>query len=612
MTNDTSSFDFSMNLKPGAPGLKKTKAERWIAPPFKAQQINAEAALISVPGYYPPTVLNLQLLQILHSCDQFRTVDQHKNHILERMNWGVEYAGAVREALEHLIEQGLLHNQENVLDQWVSAKPSPTATPKLAHCFIRTANRPQALTKLLASLSQEVDGQDLNLWVLDDSKDPSVAVENKAVLAAFADQWPALTHYVNRDKIEDLVRRIANQSGASSENLGWLLKGDPSNTALTYGTTFNVALLLAAGHRFILLDDDTTLDSYVFEDAHMGVGVSSDLNKRLRFLAPQIPERDQFPKAKVDLLAAHAQWLGQSIGDVALNYAPSHKEFLSNIDVQLMHALSDQSKLRFTVNGLLGDPGTGALHWILTQKPADLHELCISDPKTVEKLLQRKYARASLGTQITIDQAFMSTVRGIDNRELLLPTLPQGRGEDLFFGAVTHFLYPGTLTANLPFMSPHRIGEERPWTEADIHRPTALNQKHNPFTILSDWIAGIHLPSGHFLARLDHLRGWLVHLSTVEQSTLEEMLVEYVNETQGEFLKALNDTSSALEAPDWLKDIYGTVIQDTLAVDEHYEQSLDQLARPIREIATAYAGVLNDWVLAWRWCCQHDMVEELP
>lgn len=612
MSNNTSPYDFSMDLKPGKPVADQSPKDRWIAPPFRAHQINSEAALVSLHGQYPGKLLNLQLLQILHLCDRFRTVEQHKRHVLETMNWAPDVGVAVKEAIEHLIEQKLLYTQEQVLDQWVSASSHKATTPKLAHCFIRTANRANALERLLGSLATHVDGSELNLWVLDDSKDEQSAQANESVFQAFKDKWPAPSHYVNRTRTHELIRKIANGSGASVESLSWVLEGDPNNQALTYGTAFNLALLLSAGQRFIILDDDTTLETFLFEEAHMGVQVSPNLKRRIRFLSTQTPENAQFPQAKVDILAEHAAWLGRSIGEVSLDLAPRHPDFLSDVDAMILHRITRQSRIRFTINGLLGDSGTDSANWLFTQRPEDISALCHADPETKNKLLHRRFAYASLGTQVTVDTTFMSSIRGIDNREMVLPTLPQGRGEDLFFGSITQFLYPGALTASLPFMSPHRPGEERRWSEEDIGFSPALNKRTNGITVLSDWIDALNLPEGDVMTRLNYLRGWLAHIAQLDDTEMSELLLEYLNETQGEFLKALNDTASALEAPEWLQALYAKITQDSLAEDPDHEAHLLILSRPIQQLAKQYGNVMSDWVLAWRWCCQHEMANELP
>jgi hypothetical protein len=61
----------------------------------------------------------------------------------------------------------------------------------------------------------------------------------------------------------------------------------------------------------------------------------------------------------------------------------------------------------------------------------------------------------------------MSQVTGFDNRRLLPPYFPVGRGEDQVFGQVTRFIYPDSVTLQYPWAVPHLPVPERPWTEQD-------------------------------------------------------------------------------------------------------------------------------------------------
>ena len=612
MTTDDTSFEFSMNLKPASAAKKAEPVERWMAPPFRVHPINEDSGLIHVARGYPSKVISLQLAQVLTLCDAFRTKEQHQRHIQEKLRLPSAHATDIVQALDYLIEQGLLIEEKALLTQLSESRPATSPPPPLGHCFIRTANRPDALKGLLDSLQANGSNAALRVWVLDDSDQASAEDHNTRITQAFADDWPGAVHHITRDNRHQLVTAIAKGSGADPNSLHWLLEGDPDDPALGYGTNLNLALLLAAGQRFVLFDDDTTLDSYVLEGAHLEVRISPTRKRRVGYLSPDQPENTQFPKAKVDVLAAHAQWLGQGIGEIANIASTQFPSFLRDVNAELLHHLQDHSKVKVTLNGILGDPGTDSPAWIFTQAAEDLEELCQSDPSTINKILHRRFARASYGTQITTDCALMSTLRGIDNRELLLPTFPQGRNEDLFFGTLTKFLYPGALVASLPFMLPHRPDDIRHWETDHFDRPTGTHQRLSGVTLLSDLIDGLVLSDGDRTTRIHYLLAWMEHFSRMEGAAISQLILDYMAQTQSEVVAAINRTTSQLDAPEWLKQLFVQVIEQHLQEDPDIWSNLPKLYEPLQRQTRRYAGSIDDWTKAWQWCCQRDMADELP
>ena len=612
MTTDDTSFEFSMNLKPASAAKKAEPVERWIAPPFRVHKINEESGLIHVARGYPSKVISLQLAQLLTLCDAFRTKGQHQRHIQEKLQLSSAHATDIAQALDYLIEQGLLIEEKALLTQLSESRPATSQPPALGHCFIRTANRPDALEALLDSLQANGANPVLRVWILDDSDQASAESDNSRHIQRFADQWPGAVHHLTREIRHQLVLAIAKGSGADPVTLQWLLEGDAEDPALTYGTNLNLALLLAAGQRFVIFDDDTTLDSYLLEGAHLEVRVSPTRNRRLAYLSPDQPENTQLPKAKVDVLGAHAQWLGRGIGEIAQIASTHFPSLLQDVDAALLHHIQDHSKVKVTLNGLVGDPGTDSPNWIFTQAAEDLAELCQPDPSTVNKILHRRFARASHGTQITTDCALMSTLRGIDNRDLLLPTFPQGRNEDLFFGSLTKFLYPGALVASLPFMLPHRPNDMRHWEADDFDRPASIHRRCSGVTILSDLIDGLMLSDGDRTTRIQYLVAWMRHFSKMEGSAISQIILDYLAQTQSESVAAINRTASQLDAPEWLKELFVQVIEQHLQEDPEIWANLPKIYEPLQRQTGRYADSIHDWTKAWQWCCQRDMADELP
>ncbi len=612
MTENNNTFDFSLNLNAKPAPEPPEKASRCMAPPFRAHPLNPEACLVHIDGRYPPVTLNLQLVQILSLCDAFRTPDQHVRHIAQTMGLSSQQHPAIKEAIEHLQSMALLLDESEVLKGLADQKKPLPDPPALAHCFIRTADRPEALERLLNGLKSQHGLPKLHIWVLDDSRQDTHQKANAAHAEAFAAHWSGQTHYLDRSHRKTLVARIAEQSHSDPAQLHWLIEGDDADPSPSYGASLNMALLLAAGQRFCIIDDDATLDAYVLEDTHLGVDLRDARQHQLNFIDPNVPEQQQFPKTSLEPLVSHAHWLGRSLADVAREFGASQPNFLGHTNAHMLHQLRGQPMIRLTTNGTLGDPGTSGMTWLFTQPAKDLHALCHQDPSWAARLFNRRFARASLGTQVTTDFSLMTTtLTGVDNRELLLPTVSKGRNEDLLFSVLMKFLYPDALSVSLPFMLPHRPDEPRQWHDEDLDPEKPIHQAHNHMMILADLIESLDLPKGDQRMRLNYLGAWLSHFAKLGETEATGLMMNYISQLQAEQVKAINETASHLDAPDWLKKLFERVTAHVLSHDEHAQANLIELAKPIQHFAGHYAQSIETWVKAWRWCCQHDMTQEL-
>lgn len=612
MTKDTSEFEFSLDLKAKPAPTSGTRPDRWMAPPFRAHTLNPEAALVQMDGRYPAKSLNLQLVQILSLCNGLRSLEHHIKHITQALGLSPQQAPAIKEALEYLADQGLLTHEKDLLAALGTGQPGPAQPPPLTHCFIRTADRPADLERLLTSLQSKDPQNGLSVWVLDDSREDTNQTQNHEATRQFGQEWSGSIHYLDRDARSALIERIAKHSGANPDQLHWLIEGDPQNPSPTYGASLNTALLLAAGQRFCIVDDDATLDAFVLPEAHFGVQLRPKRELSTLFVEPDQPETSQFPKTPANPLTAHDQWLGQPLAHIIQTAGEQSHDLLTRADAQMLHQVKGSPTVRLTTNGTLGDPGTSSMTWLFSQPAKDLHALCHQDPSWADRLFNRRFARGSLGVQVTTDFSLMTTtLTGIDNREMLLPTSAQGRNEDLLFAVLMRFLYPDSLSVNLPLMLPHRLADPRRWADQDLDPERSIDKGYNHMMVLGDLIESLELPPGDHRSRMAFLTAWMGHLASLDDAAIRALMVDYISELQAEQVRAINETAADLDAPEWLKTLFGRAIAHLLQEDKDAEEHLLVLGHAIQAFAGHYAKALNDWKVAWRWCCQRDMRGEL-
>ena len=615
MTDKNNPYDFSMTLDATPQAKAHGQTERFMAPPFRGHPIHADAVLIQPSGQYPPQQVNGELAQILNLCDRLRTTEEHLRHIAKTLNLSSQHSSAIEEALTYLKNAGLLIPESSLLAGLGQGQNAtgPTATPPLSHCFVRTSDRPDNLEKLLTSMTHSLSTpSELSVWVLDDSKEASNVAKNGETVAAFQTQWPGAVYHVEIKARRALIEKVANRAGANHAKLHWLIEGDEQDPEPTYGASLNTALLLAAGQRFCILDDDATLAPYALEDSHASIHIQADREQKTRFVDPDQHESSQFPKLPTDPVELHAHWLGQPLAGVIQDKAARHPELLSRIDAQTLHELTGDPVIRLTTNGTLGDPGTNSMTWLFGLPADELSAICHQDPAWQNRLFNRRFARSSLSTQLSTDFHLMTTtLTGVDNRVMLLPTAAKGRNEDLLFGVLIRFLYPDAMCAQLPMMLPHRPDDKRHWTEEDLSVPDALNRRHGVMRMLCNWISTLDMSKAPHASRLAYLQTCLDHLANLSPQDLKAQLLNQLAELQAAQLKSMNEATADLDPPAWLKPLFGQVAQQMTAVDEHANEHLDELASQLQDFARNYAQSLDDWAKAWRWCCQHDMADHL-
>lgn len=613
MTEQNDPFEFSMSLDATPQTAPSGKGERFMAPPFRGHPIHADAVLIQPQGQYPPQQLNAQLVQILSLCDGLRSMEGHLRHIAQTLDLSSKHATAIQEALDYLKDHNLLIPESSLVLGLSQASEHGAPPPSLKHCFIRTSDRADNLQQLLSSIQHRLcDSPDLTIWVLDDSKDASSVSTNTKTIDAFKMQWQGSVHHVDIAARRALIEKIARRSGADHGRLHWLIEGDDQDPEATYGASLNTALLLAAGQRFCMVDDDATLAPFGLEDGHASIHIQADRDQKTTFIDPNQPEDSQFPKLPTDPVDLHAHWLGRPLAKVVKDKAAHHPELLTRIDAQTLHELSGDPVIRLTTNGTLGDPGTNSMTWLFALPARDLNSICHQDPEWRNRLFNRRFGRSSLSTQLTTDFHLMTTtLTGVDNRVLLLPTAAKGRNEDLLFGVLIRFLYPDSICAQLPIMLPHRPDDKRNWDDEDLSVHTALHRRHGVMRMLCDWISTLDMSKGHHASRLAYLQACFEHLAQLSRPALKAQLLNQLAELQASQLKAINETLADLDPPAWLKPMFTQVAEQLSGVDEQADAHLDDLAGQLQTFAHKYAQALDDWVKAWRWCCQHDMADHL-
>lgn len=594
--------DFSFSLSVGQP-LMGRQATRYIARPFEAHPVGADALLLAagddhahrVPLFYP---------QAMARCDRFRTLDEHATVLLEDLGISADQKAAVRQGLEGLVARDLLRSEQQVFDLLVQSDPSTASGPVEMLC-IRTCQRPTDLLALLRSLAGHAVAAGLDrVLVLDDGPGRQDHQQTaQAIRQAGLPRQLEVIH-IDRSRRSQILERLAERAAVDPAALRWLIDGDPDDDETSYGSNLNLALLLTAGQRFLMIDDDALLAPCQIEPPAPGLDLAVEPLFKTQFPQTEADESAQFEAIDINPISAHAELLGQPIGAIAKRHGLQDGQLLDGVSPQIIHDFGMRPKVRLTTNGTLGDAGTGDLLWLYSL-PAETLQGWLASPEAYrQQVFGRRVARSVTRTRIASAVSLMTTtLTGVDNRELLLPVAAKGRGEDLVFGSLIRYLYPGTPCACLPWMLPHRRTSIRRWQPSDLHRRRQLALSSYLSERIEDLLATQQPAAPESRARL--LAVWMEGLARMSHTELVVDLRRCLLECRAASSARLSQTLEALQPPDWLRAEFEQLLAQQQRLDPEDNDTLPDLAVRVQRFARAYGPALESWLASWRWIAEH-------
>lgn len=601
MANDT--FDFSMNLSPRQPG--GGESSRYLSLPFEAHPIHDGQALLMVAGQAATQCLPMQLARVLSCCNRLRTLDEHAQQAATRLGVPTHETGALRQAVLELTERGLLVSESRIGDLLASqqAGGDDGNEESIETLFVRTCARADALGRLLESLARApMDAAPKRCVILDDSHTQADRQATRKVVETLRAAIDIDLHLIDDARRTKLLAAIAAGAGCDAAALNWFLEGDEDEETPTYGAGPNLALLLAAGSRLTLMDDDATLEAWTPNEAVDHPIFLDAPDERLWLPAPgaELPGPG-FTPLQEHPLAHHARYLGRRVGDLLGAGGSGEPGALDALSPNLLHRLSKQPRAKITSSGVCGDPGTEDLHWLYAGSPEALAKLCSNEDAYRAAVFQRRVARCTERAAATPNFALMTTtLTGIDNRELLLPTAARGRNEDLLHGALTAYLYPGSMQVALPQVLYHMRPQPRCWNSADLDRP----RRPGLGRYLCAWVEDLagHCHSSDTRSRIDVLTAGLRDLARRDRASLEADVGRLMTELRSRLVEKIEASSERLNPPDWMKADFRRAIESSAHVPPGEAAELKRVAASTQRFAAGYADRLPDWCLAWRYC----------
>ena len=421
-----------------------------------------------------------EVAHALSFCAPFRSMDAHLEQILSAMPPLRDNPEDARNILTGIRDAGFLESAESAWQRLCVDVTPHESTP--ARVFILTCDRPEALERLLGSLcDRSIDPAVDSLWVIDDSKQAASQPRNAEIIAAVKARIPVPVYHVDaavQQALNDQLLTSAPQHGAC---VSFLLDAEPWSGRPTYGRARNMSLLLSAGYRALVLDDDIVLQAIAPPRATRGLKLANAGDREAAFYESPEALAQHALDTGHDPLTQLLGNVGQALGNLMLS-ALSGPADLAGWDGALLSRYSAHSPVLLNQCGSWGDPGTGDANWIFFLPEQSIKSLMALEQPLEHLLAARANWMGYRGPTLSA-YGTLSQLTGLDHRRLLPPYFPVGRGEDVLFGIMLQRVQPNSPVLSEGWAIRHEPVDNR----ANLGSLTALSATPGMNT-LADWL----------------------------------------------------------------------------------------------------------------------------
>lgn len=582
----------------------------------KAASLSNNECVFQPTGGGELEVMTHQVLQALDQCREFHTLDEHVARVIGVVPGLAGQSEAVRRVLNGLVDRGLLRSDETFLAALARADDAVVPAP-LRGLVVRACDRPAQLERLLDSLATHGAENDRPLppvIVIDDSRDPEAGSRHQQLLADLGKRTSV--HYVGAAQAQAVVARLL-KAVPEARDLAEPMLGLGSAASFGGGRGYNLALLLSAGQRLALLDDDYILPFHTASTAQPGLEPNPRARMGASFFDSAEAALAAGEPAGADGLGQQLAMVGHSLGDLLAGqpgYMPGREQLRGRTLARLAH-LDGRARVLATFVGYRGAAYTSDNTWMYQLDKAAREEFW----RERDSYLRHVDADAVeiAMPQLTAKPSGVHTPFMLDNAQLLPCTAAEGRGEDGLFDAVSRYLYPDSVTLHLPLTVGHRQEGARARRERGMQ---AYMPSVNHF--LREWVGG-HARAAHSVDPADRLNMLAVQLEDLAHAPAShrvELLSEYLRYVRADLIEGIQQQIVAEpQAPVyWLADARAIVEANGKALLANAAPRLDGWPEDIdaEGCAQRLSGACLQLARAWQvwprlWAAAADMGDQL-
>ncbi|GAA0714247.1 hypothetical protein [Dokdonella soli] len=552
-------------------------------------------------------VMTFQVLQALDQSREFRSLDEHVARILATIPGLQSQRDGVARVLESLTTRGLLVSDRDFLQRVTTAAPREPAP--LRAVFIRACDRPQQLEHLLGTLAdyERRFRANRHYVLLDDSTTREAVNRHRDLLREFARATGCKLSYLGAAERERLVAKIARAVPQAAPILPYLLLRAESANRFGGGRAWNLALLLSAGARLVLLDDDHRLPLRRPDDAQVGLDPNPSAAAHTHFYRNIENALGAGEEIEGDPFELHLDAAGRSLGALASGsrYA-IERTALRGLPVSRLDHLRGDAPILATQHGSYGSSRTESGLWLYQLPPAERAEF-VRDRDSYLRNVEagslwygHRQARAGSAT---------FTPFALDNSMMLPCTNPQGRGEDALFSRLTALCHPDALMLELPVAIGHVQESQRK------RSPTTLAAHTPRFNYFVSEFVQRQLPDFNAedpAQRLGLLAAHLRDVGAASEAGRLRQLHEYLAYTRADLIERLqHQFDAAQDAPVyWQADVRSIIEANGRALIAKDPPRLGDwptgtdgaaCATLLRDETAQLASACEAWPALWTW-----------
>jgi hypothetical protein len=388
-------------------------------------------------------VLATDIAQTVKGMDQFKTIADHAG---TTTGLSAEQSADLTNYLESLAGNGLLISRAEVLSDLSSPAIRSYPDSQIDVVGFITNHRTPVLRRAVTSFVEHFRefGRSVPIVVIDNSRADDVRSACRRILEEVQNRYGLEIAYAGLEEKVRFASALKQKRRVPDAVIDFALFGEDWAGSRA-GANRNALLLHAAGSRLLSLDDDSVCRGATLPGAAEGIRLYSESPRNRSSLLPSRirPFRDQETVLQMaqplpfDLLQAHERYLGQPVNNCIAAAGPGLAPDLDAASPLFLRRLrKGRSRVLVTLNGLIGDCGWASPSPYLFLKDESLDELVHTEETFRAACLNRNLLR-SVDRLTIADRAdnMMTLFTGLDNRSLLPPFVPVGRGQDAVFGA---------------------------------------------------------------------------------------------------------------------------------------------------------------------------------
>jgi hypothetical protein len=275
-------------------------------------------------------------------------------------------------------------------------------------------------------------------------------------LRSFGRRFGLKIAYAGREEKESYVTQLSTE-GIPHEIAHFALANE-LGVAGSPGANRNALLLHTVGETFLSCDDDSICWMGDLRDGDQLVSLipPGAFHLHTCFVSSPSDAMASVPRASCDLFAAHEELLGRSLEDLWGSRVACDKNGVQLRGPAVIDLLERKGRVLITLSGVLGDSGIpNATGWMLANSEMRnrfLRHCEFHNGQDAGRYVVQGVSRPTVSASPLV---MTTTASGFDNRVLLPPFIPSGKGEDTLFGVTAAKCYPDLYTGHVPLALLH-------------------------------------------------------------------------------------------------------------------------------------------------------------